>query len=80
MRCSHYRTRKKFRSMKVAYNRRETGFALGVKIHVCSACGDPFIWNNESRWFGSYADLDEGREIKKYCSRKCVEKNEETNT
>lgn len=42
-----------------------------ARIHVCSTCGNSGPWTESWSWFGSYADLDDDRPVKKYCSAEC---------
>lgn len=38
--------------------------------HKCNVCGEWFVWGEQSKWFGSIFDEEEGT-MSKVCSDKC---------
>lgn len=42
--------------------------------HQCCMCGKRDDWRSSWIWYGSYKDLDDGKPVKKFCSRSCAEK------
>lgn len=45
-----------------------------AKTHQCSYCEKVEAWLPSWIWWGSYADLDEGRPVLKFCSDDCKER------
>ena len=48
-----------------------------MAIHKCSECGFEGEWSESWSWYGSYSDLDGGKDgrpkpILKYCSDDCL--------
>lgn len=41
------------------------------RVHKCSVCGKYGHWGKGWMWYGSYKDLDDGKEVEKTCSDKC---------
>jgi len=41
------------------------------RLHTCSVCGTEGPWGPEWQWFGSLADIEDGRPVVKVCSKKC---------
>lgn len=41
----------------------------GAQIWVCDDCGRRFAWNDESYWFGSFKNVDDGdwSNVNVYC-------------
>lgn len=42
------------------------------KVHKCTVCGKEDIWGPTWSWYGSYADLEEGRVALRFCSDACA--------
>ena len=40
-------------------------------LHICSVCDKVGKWNKNWQWYGSYNDIDDGKEITKTCSEIC---------
>jgi hypothetical protein len=49
-------------------------FRTGGKLHTCSVCGKVEQWGPSWSWYGSWADIDNGRKVAKYCSPECQDK------
>lgn len=39
--------------------------------HICDACGRTALWDENWSWYGSLADLDDGKPVLKACSKAC---------
>ena len=46
-------------------------FPANKKVHTCSTCGKQDIWGEGWQWYGSWKDIDDGKEITKTCSTEC---------
>lgn len=42
--------------------------------YICDCCGKPFNWDENSGWYGSYAELDAGKFPPVFCSDECGNK------
>lgn len=42
-----------------------------ARIYECDQCHRRGPWTDDWRWFGSWADLDDGKPVLKFCSRAC---------
>lgn len=42
-----------------------------AKVHQCSVCNDRGPWTDDWSWFGSWKAVDDGKPIKKFCSKEC---------
>ena len=56
--------------MKIVYKKQKPG-----RAYQCKKCDIVFYWNEKSRWYGSYSDLENNpSKIIYYCSDECYEK------
>ncbi len=51
--------------------RRSVRYKESGESHQCSVCGKVGKWNKNWQWYGSYQDLEDGKEIIKTCSDNC---------
>jgi hypothetical protein len=42
-----------------------------AKVHECAACRSVGPWSDGWAWWGSYNDIDDGKEVVKTCSEAC---------
>lgn len=50
-------------TMKVSFKR--------THKYCCEWCNKQFDWDENSRCYGSYNDIDEGKKIPVFCSEEC---------
>lgn len=42
-----------------------------ARLHTCAACAKLAPWDEGWSWYGSYADIDDGKPVAKFCSDPC---------
>lgn len=44
-----------------------------ARVHACSGCGQSWPWDEGWRWFGSWQDVEDGKDVTVFCSRPCAD-------
>ena len=42
------------------------------QVHTCSICGKTGFWDDNWRWYGSWKEIDDGKNPIKICSKECA--------
>lgn len=62
--------------MEIIHNINKLPINKNTPIYQCCNCNRLFNWDDKSRWYGSYAIMENNPEkIKYYCDIKCYETN-----